>query len=353
MQFGSPQSLNLLWLLLPLALFLRWAWNKRLAALKRFGEMELVERLLAGVSREKQKARLWLLFGVFAFSLLALARPMWGSKEQTLISRGNDIFIALDVSRSMLAEDIKPNRLDQAKLQIAKLIDRMKGHRIGLIPFAGEAFTQCPLTLDYAAAKILLSEVNQNTIPTGGTAIGSAIEKALASFPPGERESRVIILITDGEDTVGDPKETAEKAKEEGVLIYAIGIGDAVGGPIPQRDDAGDLQEYIKDSEGNVVYSKLNEEALQSICRITGGEYFPVRSSEFGLNAIYEHIEQRRQQRYLESRFISQFEERYYMFLFPALLLLIVEMLLTDKKNAKRRTLGGFNPGDAPERQKS
>lgn len=351
MQFGSPESLNLLWLLVPLALFLRWAWKKRIDALKRFGQIELVERLLSSVSREKQKARLWLLFGVFAFSLLSLARPLWGSKEQTIVSRGNDIFIALDVSRSMLAEDIKPNRLERAKFEIAKLIDRMKGHRIGLIPFAGEAFTQCPLTLDYAAAKILLSEVNQDTIPTGGTAIGAAIEKALASFPPGERESRVIILITDGEDTVGDSDEAAKKAKDEGVLIYAIGIGDAVGSPIPQKDESGKLQEYIKDKEGNLVYSKLNEEALQSICRTTGGEYFPVRSSEFGLNAIYDHMEQRRKQRLLESRFISQYEDRYYFFLFPALVLLIIEMLLTDKKSAKRRTIGGFNPGDAPERQ--
>ncbi len=353
MQFGSPESLNLFWLLLPLALFLRWAWKKRLSALERFGEIELVERLLAGVSREKQKTKLWLIFGVFTLSLFALARPMWGQKDQTLISRGNDIFIALDVSKSMLAEDIKPNRLDRAKFEIAKLIDRMKGHRIGLIPFAGEGFIQCPLTLDYAAAKILLSEVNQNTIPTGGTAIGSAIEKALASFPPGERESRVIILITDGEDTVGDPKDAAEKAKEEGVLVYAIGIGDAVGGPIPQRSESGNLEEYVKDKDGNVVYSKLNEDALLSICRITGGEYFPVRSADFGLNSIYEHMEQRRQQRFLESRFISQFEERYHWFLFPALLLLIVEMVLSDKKHAKRRTVGGFNPNDAPERQRA
>ena len=198
----------------------------RLQALERFGQMELLERLMSGVSRKKQKAKLCLIFFVFAFSIVALARPTWGRKEQELVSRGHDIMVVLDLSRSMLAEDIKPNRLERAKLEINQLIDHMRGNRIGLTIFAGEAFIQCPLTLDYAAAKMLLSEVDVDSIPTPGTAITRAIEKSLDAFPPGERESRVIILITDGEDTVGNPLDVAERAREEGVLVYAIGIGD-------------------------------------------------------------------------------------------------------------------------------
>ncbi|MBI1389963.1 MAG: VWA domain-containing protein [bacterium] len=349
MRFASPEYLNLLWLLVPLALFLRWAWKRRLRALERFGQVELVQRLLDSVSREKQKAKLWMIFAVFALSLFALARPMWGMKEQTLVSRGNDIFIALDVSRSMLAEDIKPNRLARAKFEIAKLIDRMKGHRIGLVTFAGDAFVQCPLTLDYAAAKMLLNEVDENSIPVGGTAIQKAIGKALDSFPPGERESRVIILITDGEDTTGDPMKAAERAKEDGVLIYAIGIGDPAGAPIPERGDDGALKDYVKDKAGDVVYSKMDEDALKNISLETGGAYYPVRSADFGLNAIYDHMEQRRQQRLLESRFVTQYEERFEFFLFPALLLLLVEMMISDRKRARRMTMGGYKAGEAGE----
>lgn len=351
LQFASPESLNWLWLLVPLALFLRWAWKSRLAALERFGESDLIDRLLSGVSRERQKAKLWMLFFVFALGLFALARPMWGEKEQTLVSRGSDIMIVLDVSNSMLAEDIKPNRLERAKFEIAKLIERMKGNRIGIVIFAGQPFVQCPLTLDYAAARILLSEVNQESIPLGGTAISKAIDKAIDSFPEGERESQAIILITDGEDTVSDPAEAAARAEEEGVLIYAIGIGDPVGGPIPRRDDGGALEEYVTDNQGNVVYSKLDEATLREITTQTGGAYFPVRSAEFGLNSIYEHMEQRRQRRLMESRFISQYEERFQFFLFIAVVLLLVEMWLSDRKRAQRRTVGGFRPGDAPERR--
>lgn len=342
MRFASYNTLNALLLLIPLYFFLRWAWKQRIQALQRFGNLELVERLMESVSRRNQKAKLVLIFLVFTFSIIALARPLWGQKEQMLISRGHDIIIALDVSRSMYAEDIKPNRLARAKFEISKLIDRIHGNRIGLVIFAGEAFVQCPLTLDYAAAKILLNEVNIGSVPTPGTAITKAIEKSLDSFPPGERESRVIILITDGEDTVGDPKTAAEIASEEGVLIYSIGIGDPLGVPIPIRDQEGNLVSYVEDKDGNIVNSKLDEETLRSICLTTGGAYYPVRSAEFGLNKIYEHMEQRRQQKLLESRFVSQFEERFEYFLFPALLLLLIEMLLPDRKRASQRTVGGF-----------
>ncbi len=347
MKFGSHEILNALWLLLPLFFFLRWAWKKRLQALTRFGNIELVERLMAGVSRQKQKAKLWLIFFVFAFSLFALSRPLWGQKEQLLISQGHDIIVALDVSRSMLAEDIKPSRLERAKHEISALIDRLQGNRIGVVIFAGEAFVQCPLTLDYAAAKILLSEVEVGSVPVPGTAISKAIDKSLESFPPGERESRVLILITDGEDTVGEPKESAEEAEKEGILIYAIGIGDPLGVPIPIRDESGSLKEYVKDKAGNVVTSKLDEDTLRSICLTTGGAYYPVRADSFELDAIYDHMQERREQRLMEERFISQ-EERFQYFLFPALVFLLIEMLLSDRKRVKHRTVGGYQAEQIP-----
>ncbi len=342
MRFGAHEFLNTLWLLIPLALFLRWAWKKRIHAMEQFGNPDLISRLVEGVSRKKQKAKLWMIFFVFLFSLVALSRPLWGQKEQTVVSRGNDIIIALDVSRSMLAEDIKPNRLAKAKHEIAALFDKLKGHRIGLVIFSGEAFVQCPLTLDYAAAKILLSEVDVGSIPVAGTAVSAAIRKCVESFPPGERESRVVILITDGEDTIEDPKQAAEKAAEEGVMIYAIGIGDPLGVPIPVRDKSGGIKDYVKDKEGNVVTSKLDEDTLRSICLTTSGAYFRVRADSLQLDDIYQHMEQRRQERLLKTQFITQFEERFQYFLFPALLLLLIEMLITDRKKAPKRTVGGY-----------
>ena len=351
MNFGSPEILNALWLLLPLFIFLRWAWNQRLKALRRFGNLALVERLMEGVSRKKQKAKLWLIFFVFALSLVSLARPLWGRKEQTLVSHGHDITVALDVSRSMLAEDIKPNRLAKAKHEIAALMDRMQGNRIGLVIFAGEAFVQCPLTLDYSAAKILLSEVEVGSVPIPGTAIAKAIEKSLASFPLGERESRVIILITDGEDTLGDPQKAAKQAAEEGVLVYAIGIGDPLGVPIPLRNETGNLTEYVKDKSGNVVTSKLDEDGLRNICLTTGGAYYSVRADAFELNEIYDHIQSRRQRQLLESRFISQYEERYQYFLFPALALLLIEMIMSDRKKTPKRAIAGLRTNESGTKQ--
>ncbi len=342
MKFASYQTLNALLLLIPLYLFLRWAWKQRIAALQRVGNLELLERLMASVNRRNQKIKLTLVFFVFAFSILALARPLWGQREQQLVSRGHDVMIALDVSRSMYAEDIKPNRLERAKYEISKLINRMQGNRIGLVLFAGEAFVQCPLTLDYSAANILLEEVSIGSVPVPGTALTKAIDKSLDSFPPGERESRVIILITDGEETLGDPEQAAERAEEEGVLIYAIGIGDPMGVPIPIRNEEGELEGYVEDKEGNVVNSKLDEDTLQNICLTTGGAYYRVRSIDFGLNKIYEHMEQRRQQKLLDTRFLTQYEERFEYFLLPALILLLIEMLLSDRKRAPNQTMGGF-----------
>ncbi len=343
MKFGQAELLNLLWLLVPLFFFLRWAWKKRINALKQFGNFELIERLMEGVSRKKQRAKLFMLFGVFALSLFALSRPLWGEKEQELFSRGHDIIIALDVSKSMYAEDIKPNRLIKAKQEISLLFNRMKGSRIGLVIFAGEAFLQCPLTLDYSAAKILLSEVEIGSVPIPGTAISTAIDKAIESFPPGERESRAIILITDGEDTVDDPVKSAERAAQEGILIYAIGIGDPITGvPIPIRNEEGGLEDYVKDNAGEIVTSRLDEDTLRKMCLSTGGAYFTARPDSFELQEIYQHMEERRKEQLLNSRFFSQYEERYQYFLFIALVLLLLEMLLSDRKKAPTRSVGGY-----------
>lgn len=344
MKFGQIELLNLLWLLIPLFLFLRWAWWQRTEALKKFGNIELIERLMEGVSRDKQRLKLYFIFFVFGMSLLSLARPMWGEKEQQLNSRGHDIIIALDVSKSMYAEDIKPNRMLKAKQEISALFNRMEGNRIGLVIFGGEAFLQCPLTLDYSAAKILLSEVEVGAVPVPGTALTSAIKLSVDSFPEtGERDSQSIILITDGEDTYGESEQAAGYAIENGVLVYAIGIGDPVTGvPIPIRDEAGSLDDYVKDTAGEIVTTRLDEEALRSMCLKTGGAYFTARPDSFELDEIYNHMNERRKEQLLQSRFFSQYEERYQYFLFIALALLLIEMLMSDRKKAPERSVGGY-----------
>lgn len=337
MRLASPDTLNLLWLLIPLFFFLRWAWKSRLNALHRFAQPDLAARLAASVCRRKQRAKLAMIWFVFLFSFLALSRPMWGMREHQVVSRGHDIFIVLDVSRSMLAEDIKPNRLERAKMEVGNLIDQLRGHRIGLVIFAGEAFVQCPLTMDYAAAKILLREVSVESIPVGGTAIRRALNKALESFPPGSPDTRAIILITDGEDTHGDPIQAATRARDAGVVIYTLGVGDPAGVPIPIRDQDGTLQGYVRDRQGNIHTTRANEFALHEMSRITGGLFFPIRQADFGLMEIMEHLERTRQQQLLETQMMTQFEERFQVFLLPALALLLVGMLLSDRKSLLKR----------------
>ncbi len=275
-------------------------------------------------------------FGILTFSfvllIFALANPQVGSKVEEVKQAGIDVYILLDVSNSMKAEDIKPNRLDKAKYEISKLINRLRGDRIGLIVFAGQAYVQFPLTTDYSAADLFLSAVDYSTVPQQGTAIAPAIDLALKSFRHDEDTKKAIVIITDGEDHEGNLKAKAEEAVDQGVLIYAIGMGSPTGAPIPVYNKAGLRIDYKKDRDGKVVLTKLDEATLQEITRIGNGNYYRSSNSNDELEMIYDDLSKLEETEYGATR-ITDYEDRYYYFLIPALILIFAEMFISQKKS--------------------
>lgn len=268
------------------------------------------------------------------FLLFSLARPQLGTKLTLMKREGVDIVIALDCSFSMLAEDFKPNRLEKAKQEVKGLIARMQGDRVGLVAFAGVAFVQCPLTIDYSAAQMFLEIMDINLIPQPGTAIGDAIRTSIKAFNQKERKYKVLILLTDGEDHDSDPLKAAEEAAQEGIRIYAIGIGSTQGEPIPLRNEREDVTGYKKDEEGSVVVSKLDEITLQKIALTTGGKYYHATSGEMELDKIYDDIS-KMEKKELEGKLTVQYEDRYQYFLFISVLLLVAEFLLSERRSRK------------------
>lgn len=285
----------------------------------------------------KSKIKSHLKFGIYTFSLMliliALARPQIGTKIEEVKQIGIDVYILLDVSKSMLAEDIKPSRLEKAKYEISKLIQRLKGDRIGLIVFAGQAYVQIPLTSDYSAANLFLNAVDVNSVPQPGTAIGPAIDLALKSFKYDDGTKKAIVIITDGEDHQGDIDAAIEEADSKGVVIYAIGFGSPAGVPIPIYNESGIQVGYKKDNQGNIVLTKLNEEILKTITSKANGKYYRGTNTEDELEAIYNDLAKIEQSEYGSKR-ITDYEDRFYYFLLPAILLLIAEFIISSNKSS-------------------
>ena len=290
MQFARPEYLNLLWVLPALALFFFWSFRTRRERLEKIVSPSLIPRLTEEFSRGKAVLRSLFLIGFFLFGILAAARPQWGARLEMVNRRGVDLIAALDTSYSMNAEDIAPNRLEKAKGEIRRLIQRSEGDRIGLITFSGKAIVQCPLTLDHGAADLFLDIADTGMIPEPGTSLASAIETATSAFVEKERKYKVLVLFTDGEDLEGQVDNAVRKAKEAGVIIYAIGTGTPQGKPIPIRDEKGDVVEYRKDSDGKIVVSSLDERSLAEIAAQTGGRYFRATTSENEIDELYRDI---------------------------------------------------------------
>ena len=342
-RFGNPQFLYLLLLVPALLGFFLWVRRSKRHALARFGNLELLRKLMVAYSPGRQNLKMLLVVASLLFFILALARPQIGTRLETVKRKGVDIFVAIDVSKSMLAEDIKPNRLEKAKHEVANLISKLRGDRVGLIAFAGEAFVQCPLTLDYGAAKMFLDIITPDLIPVPGTAIGKAIEKAVASFVQKERKHKVLIIITDGEDTIGDPDplKAAQLAEKEGVVIYTVGIGTPEGVPIPVYDKNGKQIGFKKDRNGNVVTSKLDQLTLEKIALQTNGKYYHGTASEMELGKIYGQI-QKMEKKELSSHIFSQYEDRFQYFLGIGLVFLLLDTLLPESKRTKKEWRGRF-----------
>ena len=333
MQFGNPTSFWLLALAPVLAVFLVWAFRARRRALARFASQPLLQRLAESVRPVARRWKAVLIVTAVTLAALALTQPRWGFEWREVKHKGVDVFVLLDVSKSMLTEDVRPNRLTQAKYAVQDLLEKLRGDRIGLVAFAGTAFVQCPLTVDYEAFRLTLKDADTRIIPRGGTAIGNAIRTALKAFEAGEGRDRAIVLITDGEETESDALAAADEAAKAGVKMYAIGVGTAEGELIPVRED-GKPMEFLKDREGKVVKSRLDEETLKQLALKTGGIYVRSAAGDFGIDTIYDKGIAQLQRKEYEARLQKQYFERFQWPLGIAFALLVVEAFASDRRAA-------------------
>ncbi len=324
--FANSQFLYLLLLVpVPLAVYALLLRLRR-RRLRRFGDEDAVAALMPSRSQAKPWVRIILFSIAFALFVIGLSRPLIGAKLKEHESKGAEIMICLDVSNSMLAEDYSPCRLDRAKLAISRIVDKLQGDRIGLVLFAGTSFVQLPITTDYVSAKMFLSSVNTDSVPVQGTAIGDAITLSARSFSAQSEKSRAIIVITDGENHEDDAVEAAKQVASTGVRIYTIGVGSVQGQPIPLNG------ELMKDRDGNIVVTRLDEDTLRKIAREGGGAYVHAGNEEFGLNPIVEDIKKMEAERF-SSVVFEEYDEQYMYFFAAALFFLTLEMLIGERKS--------------------
>ncbi len=344
MHFARAEYLSFLWFVPVLAIFFAWSLRRRRRKLELFVSPELAPRLTREFSRGRSVLRVLLLLACFTFFVLALARPQWGVRLETVRRRGVDILVALDTSYSMNAEDVMPSRLAKARAEVRSFLSRLRGDRIGLLTFAGTAVVQCPLTLDYGAINLFLDVASTESVPDPGTSLAAAITTANSAFIARERKYKVLIIVTDGEDLEGQIDSAVDKAREGGVIIYTIGISTPEGRPIPVRDAKGDVVEYRKDPNGQVVLSRLGERALAQIATRTGGRYFRATTGEGELDDLYGEISQM-DKKELESKLYQNFEDRYPYPLTLAILLLALESWMIDRRRPGKGWLDRLVPG--------
>lgn len=325
MIFANPKFLILLLLVPVIPVVYAVMRRLRLLRIRRFGDEQLVKELMPSWSGAKGWVRIVLFSLAFAFFVLGLSRPQIGAKLSQRQTKGSEIMICLDVSNSMLAQDYSPDRLSRAKLAISRLVDKLEGDRIGLIIFAGSSFVQLPVTTDYISAKMFLSSVNTESIPIQGTAIGDAISTAVKGFSIQSEKSRAIIVITDGENHEDDAVEVAKQAAEMGIKVYTIGVGSVRGEPIPKDGD------LMKDSNGNIVVTRLDENTLEQIAEAGGGAYIHAGNEEFGLTPIINDLKKMEDEMF-NSVVFEEYDEQFMYFLGIALVLFVIEMLIGDRK---------------------
>ena len=326
--FAQAQYLFLL-LLIPF-FFLVQALVLRLRRrrIRKFGDEKLVAQLMPSYAKAKVWVRLTLFSLGFFFFVIGLSRPQIGAKLKEHETKGAEIMIALDVSNSMLAEDYSPNRLERAKLAISRLVDKLRDDRIGLIVFAGNSFVQLPITTDYVSAKMFMNSISTESVPVQGTAIGEAINTAMRSFSSQSEKSRAIIVITDGENHEDDPVAAAKQAADMGVRVFTIGVGSPEGKPIPMDG------ELLKDKDGNIVVTRLDEKVLQEVARAGNGLYVRAGNSEFGLNPIIENIRRMEDEKY-SSIVFEEYDEQFMYFLAIALFFFVIEILVGDRRSKR------------------
>ena len=329
MTFAHLWILHLLWLLPIAAVFLIILKRRKKRALEGLADKELIYRLTGKEKRGRGFIKDLLLIFSLGLMIFALTGPRWGSHYEEVTQKGVDIILAVDVSPSMLVEDIKPDRLERAKREIMDFLKVVQGDRIGLVVFAGAAFVQCPLTLDYAALRMFLNSIKPDLIPVLGTDLGAAIETAVSAFDFKSETDKVILLITDGEDNEGRGFKAAKKAAEKGVKLFVFGMGEPSGGPIPEGDGKGGFK---KDKAGRLILSKLNEVSLKRMASVAGGTYARSVAGDLDLDIIYfDGIKSRTEAKALKSGKITVYEERFGIFLIAAFFFLILEGFIRER----------------------
>jgi Ca-activated chloride channel family protein len=329
-RFAHIEYLYLLILIPVLAIVFMLVFSGRRKALKRFGETEVIGSLMPDISISRPILKSVLVLIALAALVFGIARPQFGSKLREIKREGVEIIIALDVSNSMMAEDIKPNRLERAKQAIARLVDRLVNDKIGLIVFAGDSYIQIPITTDYVSAKLFLNTISTDIVPRQGTAIGSAIELGMRSFTQQEETSKALIIITDGENHEDDAVEMARQAVEKGITIHTIGIGLPQGAPIPVF--SGGQKTYRQDRQGHTVISKLNESMLRDIAAAGEGIYIRSTDTRVGLDKLFDEINKMEKQE-MEAKVYSDYDERFQYIFGLGLFILLLELLVLERRN--------------------
>jgi len=329
-RFGNSEYLWGMLIIPLLTLFFIWSRIARKKALRRFGKEEIMELLMPFASKSRPVFKFSVLMLALAFIIAGIAQPQYGSKLKKVKREGIELIIALDVSNSMMAEDIQPNRLDRSKLAISRLVDKLKDDKIGLIVFAGDAYTQLPITSDYNSAKLFLNSVNTQIVPKQGTAIGAAIDLATRSFTASSKTNKAIIVITDGENHEDDPVTAAQNAVEKNIVVHTIGMGLPQGSPIPVLRNG--QKEYLKDNQGNVVITKLDETMLEKIAAAGNGVFVRANNAQVGLNTLFDEIN-KLQKTELESLVYSDYDDQFQYFFAIGLFLILLEFVILERKN--------------------
>lgn len=340
MRFEHPDHLyGLLLVLLPAAAFIAYAvWRKRVLA--KYGDQRLIEMLMPDRSKYKVYIKFVLLVLGFSSLVLAYANPQLGKKVEKVKLKGADVFVAIDVSNSMMAEDLKPNRIARAKQFVSRLVEELKNDRVGLIVFAGHSYMQMPLTSDKAAAKLFLNSVSTNIVPTQGTSLSEAIRMAMESYSEEQGKYRALIILTDGEDHEGEALVAAEEADKAGIVIHTIGIGDPKGAPIPVKKNAY-KEDFKRDADGSIVLSKLNETILQQIAATAHGKYFRMGNGTEELNMLITELEGL-EKREMSEQEITDYKSYYFVFVIIGMVLLTLEFLMAERKSRWIRNLNLF-----------
>jgi Ca-activated chloride channel homolog len=332
-RFENPELLQLLWFLPVLLGVAAFRFHKKDRALRKFAEAALLERINLSVSRARQWCKTLLVITASLLIVISLARPAWNPRPEKVESKGRDIVFVLDVSRSMMAEDLKPNRLERAKLAIRDLLDKLDGDRVALVAFAGTSIVKCPLTQDYGFFRLMLDDTGPESISRGGTLIGDALRKTADEvYSDRLKRYKDIILITDGEDHDSFPVEAAKEIGERGIRLIAIGLGDeGEGQRVPVVSEKGE-RSFLRHG-GQEVWSRLDADALRKMVDSTpGGRYLNVATGTFDLGAIYRDLVADAEKRYLESLKINRYEEKFQIFLGAAILLLLAEMVVSERR---------------------